>query len=104
MPPLPLRSVAGHKAPATGAEQEAEIVPATIVVYGVDRHIVVQKARDEADRGDKAVQQATQESVLGAAQAFLYRFLIGAGDEEQACEEHCRKEQEGFSVVHKLGY
>lgn len=104
MSPLPLRSVASHKTPAAGAEQETEIIPATVIVYGVDRHIVVQKARDEADGGDEAMQKAAQESVLGATQAFLYGFLIGAGDEEQACKEHCRKEQEGFTFVHKLGY
>lgn len=70
---------AGQEAPAAGAEQKAEVIPAARVVDSIDGYIVAEQATDETQRGDESMKQPGKEAILTALQAGLYGFSIGAG-------------------------
>jgi hypothetical protein len=83
IPSILLRFIACKEAPSARTQQEAEVVPAAFVVYGVDGHIIVEQAADKTDGRDKAVQKSVKKTVLLALEAFLHWLDVGAGGEAE---------------------
>ena len=101
-----LRLVACHETPATGAEQEAKVVPATLVVDGINDHFIVEEAGDETDRRDEPMEQPVQETVRLAGEAILDGLGGGTGIEQagKGGEESQDPKLGNESVFHKVEF
>ena len=85
-----------QKSPAAGAEQEARVAAAAVVVHGIDGHVIVEQAGHKTDGCNTSVQQSVQKAIQFGLQAFFDGFHVGAGYEQGAQKQS--GEQEGAAL------
>lgn len=60
---FPWSSFWSQEAPAAAADQESESIPCTVVVLGIYREIIPEKADYQVNGGDDAMPQSSPETI-----------------------------------------